>query len=102
MGISASRSPFPVQALTLEPDIDAVRLHRALRDAGVQTLLVRNRNTSGAKLMFVFNASHNIDDVDDATVLLNAAIRVQRQGRGFDWTKRRRDDAARALWVSSQ
>jgi hypothetical protein len=78
MGISVSRSLFPVQALALDPHFGTVRLHRTLREAGVQTLLVRNRKTSGVKL-FVFNASHSIGDVDQATMLLDAAIRVQCQ-----------------------
>jgi 8-amino-7-oxononanoate synthase len=74
IGVSVSRSLFPVQALALDPHFGTVRLHRTLREAGVQTLLARNRKTSGAKLLFVFNASHSIGDVDQATMLLDAAI----------------------------
>ena len=98
MGISVSRSLFPVQALALDPHFGTVRLHRTLREAGVQTLLARNRKTSGVKLLFVFNASHSIGDVDQATMLLDAAIRVQCQSRRFDWTKRR-DDVAVNRWT---
>lgn len=77
MGISVSRSLFPVQALALDPHFNAVRLHRTLREAGVQTILARNRDKSGAKLLFVFNASHSIIDVDCAAMLLDAAISAQ-------------------------
>jgi len=77
MGISVSRSLFPVRALALDPHFRAVRLHCMLREAGVQTLLARNRKPPGAKLLFVFDASHSIDHVDQAAMLLDAAIRVQ-------------------------
>jgi 8-amino-7-oxononanoate synthase len=98
MGISASRSLFPAQALALDPHCDAVQLHRTLREAGVQTLLARNRKASGIALLFVFNASHRIRDVDQAAVLLDAAIRVQCRSRNFDRTKRR-DDVAISRWT---
>jgi hypothetical protein len=77
MGISVSRSLFPVQALALDPHFGTVRLHRTLREAGVQTLLARNPKTSDAELLFVFNASHSISDIDRAIMLLDAAIRYQ-------------------------
>ena len=60
--------------------------------------MVRNRKTSSVKLLFVFNASHSIGDVDQATMLLDAAIRVQCQSRRFDWTKRR-GDVAISRWT---
>jgi 8-amino-7-oxononanoate synthase len=73
--ISVSRSLFPVQALSLDPYASAVRSHRMLREAGVRTVLVRKHNAPGAKLLFVFNASHSFDDVDQAARLLNATMR---------------------------
>jgi 8-amino-7-oxononanoate synthase len=79
MRISVSRSLFPVQALSLDPQVGAVRSHRMLREAGVRTLLLRNRTTSDGKLSFVFNASHSIDDVDQAAMFLDATIRLRRR-----------------------
>jgi 8-amino-7-oxononanoate synthase len=77
--ISVSRSLFPVQALALDPYASAVRSHRMLREAGVRTVLVRKHNAPGAKLLFVFNASHSFDDVDQAAMLLNATMRQPRR-----------------------
>lgn len=77
MRISVSRSLFPVQALSLDPYASAVRSQRMLQEAGVRTLLARNRTAPRAKLLFVFNALHSINDVDQAVMLLDATIRVQ-------------------------
>ena len=71
---SGSHSPFPVQMLYSDPYVDAVRLHRRLRAAGVRTLVARERSASRAKLLFVFNALHSIDDVDHAANALAAAV----------------------------
>ena len=85
MRISVSRSLFPVQALSLDPYASAVRSQRMLQEAGVRTLLARNRTAPRAKLLFVFNALHSINDVDQAVMLLDAAIRVQAARAGsFD------------------
>jgi hypothetical protein len=92
MGVSVSRSLFPAQALALDPRCDAVRLHSPLREAGVQTLLTRNRKASGLRLLFVFNASHEIGDVDHAAMLLEAAIRQSSRTK-------RRDDVAASGWT---
>ena len=45
-----------------------------LRIAGVRTILVRERMAPGEKLVFVFNALHRIDDIDQAANILAAAI----------------------------
>ena len=68
------RGIFPVQALASDPHRDPVRLHRMLRIAGVRTILVRERMAPGEKLVFVFNALHRIDDIDQAANILAAAI----------------------------
>ena len=74
IGFSASQNPFPAQTLASDPHVAPVRLHRMLRAAGVRTLIVRERTTPGAKLVFVFNASHSIDDVDEAVNAMAAAV----------------------------
>jgi 8-amino-7-oxononanoate synthase len=71
---SGSHSPFPVQMLDSDPYVDPVRLHRRLSAAGMRALVVRERTTSRAKLLFVFNALHSIDDVDQAANALAAAV----------------------------
>ena len=71
---SDSHSPFPVQMLDSDPYVDPVRLHRMLRAAGVRALVARERTASRAKLLFVFNALHSIDDVDHAANALAAAV----------------------------
>ena len=73
-GLSGSHSPFPVQTLTGDPGLDVVRLHRRLSAAGVRTVVVRNRVTPEAKLLFVFNALHSIEDVDRAADALASAV----------------------------
>jgi 8-amino-7-oxononanoate synthase len=76
-GISISRSLFPVQALAFDQRFGADRVHRALWEAGVRTLFVRNRTSPAAKLLFVFNASHSVDDVDRAATILDATTHAQ-------------------------
>jgi 8-amino-7-oxononanoate synthase len=71
---SGSHSPFPVQMLDPDLYVDPVRLRRRLRAAGVRVLVARERAGSRAKLLFVFNALHSIDDVDQAANALAAAV----------------------------
>lgn len=73
-GLCGQRGIFPVQALTSDPGIDPIRLYRMLRTAGIRTIVVRERTAPGKKLLFVFNASHRIDDVDQAANILAAAV----------------------------
>jgi 8-amino-7-oxononanoate synthase len=80
IGLSGTPSLFPAQALTTDPDRDAARVHRSLGVAGVRTIVVRKRAAPGTKLLFVFNALHSIDDVDQAANALAAAV----NGRSFD------------------
>ena len=42
--------------------------------AGVRTIVVGERAAPGAKLLFVFNALHSIDDVDQAANALAAVV----------------------------
>jgi 8-amino-7-oxononanoate synthase len=72
-GFSGPPSLFPAQALATYPHWHPVRLHRMLGAAGVRTMVVGERAPSGAKLLFVFNALHSIDDVDLAANALAAA-----------------------------
>jgi 8-amino-7-oxononanoate synthase len=72
--LSGTHTLFPVQALTADPSLDVVRLHRMLSAAGVRTVVVRERVAPGAKLLFVFNALHSIEDVDQATDALASAV----------------------------
>jgi 8-amino-7-oxononanoate synthase len=74
MGLSDSEGLFPVQALAPEPHRTPIRLHRTLRAAGVSTVMVRRRAVPGAKLVFVLNASHSIDDIDQVANTLAAAV----------------------------
>jgi 8-amino-7-oxononanoate synthase len=71
--LSGTHSLFPVQTLTADPCLDVVRLHRILATAGVRTVVVRERMAPRAKLLFVFNALHSIDDVDRAADALASA-----------------------------
>jgi 8-amino-7-oxononanoate synthase len=71
--LSGTESLFPVQTLTADPSLDVVRLHQVLAAAGVRTVVVRERAAPGAKLLFVFNALHSIEDVDRAADALNSA-----------------------------
>jgi 8-amino-7-oxononanoate synthase len=88
--LSGTHSLFPVQTLTADPRLDVVRLHRTLGAAGVHTVLVRERVPSGAKLLFVFNASHSIDDVDRAADALSSAADSSFARRRV-YAKRRKD-----------
>jgi 8-amino-7-oxononanoate synthase len=74
MGISVAGGRFPMQTPVLDPHFRVAQVHRVLREAGVQALLVPNRGTPGAKLLFVINASHSFDDVDQAAKTLNATL----------------------------
>ena len=74
IGFSASQNPFPAQTLASDPHGAPVRLHRMLRAAGVHAPIVRKRTTPGAKLVFLFNASHSIDNVDEAVNAMAAAV----------------------------
>jgi 8-amino-7-oxononanoate synthase len=71
--LSGTQSLFPVQTLTADPSLDVMRLHRMLHTAGVRTVVVRERSARGAKLLFVFNALHSIEDVDRAADALTCA-----------------------------
>ena len=73
---SSSQSLFPVQMLALDPHRAPVRLHRMLRAAGVHTVVVRKPTSPGANLVFLFNASHRIDEVDQAANALAEAIDI--------------------------
>ena len=44
-----------------------------LRAAGVHTVVVRKPTSPGANLVFLFNASHKIDEVDQAANALASA-----------------------------
>jgi 8-amino-7-oxononanoate synthase len=88
--LSSTHSLFPVQTLTADPDLDVVRLHRMLGAAGVRTVAVRERTGSQAKLLFVFNASHSIDDVDRAAETLASAA-ASSLVRWRVYAKRRKD-----------
>jgi 8-amino-7-oxononanoate synthase len=68
------RGIFPVQALASDPHRDPARLYRMLRGAGVRTIVVRERTAPGERLVFVFNALHRIEDVDQAAQILVAAV----------------------------
>jgi 8-amino-7-oxononanoate synthase len=73
IGFCGTRSLFPAQAVFTYPRWDPVRLHRSLGAAGVRTIVVRERAAPGTKLLFVLNALHSIDDVDQAANALAAA-----------------------------
>ena len=69
-----SQSIFPAQILASDLHRAPVRLHRMLLAAGVRTVVVRKRDAPGARLVFSFNASHSIADVDQAANTLAAAV----------------------------
>jgi 8-amino-7-oxononanoate synthase len=97
MGISVSQTLFPVQALALDRHFGAARAHRALREAGVRTLLVRNCTSPAAKVLFVFNGSQSLDDVDHAAMILDAVTHAQfARRRAFI---EQPDDVAKRAWV---
>jgi 8-amino-7-oxononanoate synthase len=79
-GLSGPHGIFPVQAVLSDPHRDPSRLHRILRTAGLRTLVVRERTAPVEKLLFVFNALHRIEDIDQATNIL-AALDGRRAGR---------------------
>ena len=88
--LSGIHSLFPVQTLTADPRSDVVRLHRMLGAVGVRTVVVRERVAPGAKLLFVFNALHSIDDVDRAADALASAADSSLARRRV-YAKRRKD-----------
>ena len=73
LGLRAPRSLFPVQALDL--GADAVRVHSALRDAGVATAVVLACDGRAPRLVFVISAAHTMDDLDQAAIALRSALR---------------------------
>lgn len=73
-GVSGPGGIFPVETVASDSREDPVRLHRILRTAGVRTLVAREPTAPTEKLLFVFNASHRIEDIDQATNILAAAL----------------------------
>ena len=72
VGLSGPHGIFPVQAVLSDPHRDPSRLQRILRTAGLRTLVVRERSVPVEKLLFVFNALHRMEDIDQATNILAA------------------------------
>jgi 8-amino-7-oxononanoate synthase len=102
-GLCGQRGIFPVQTLASGADIDPIRLHRMLGTAGVRTIVVRERTAPGEKLVFVFNASHKIDEVDQAANILAAAVdgrferrRLWLSGNKIDYRQADASDACRS------
>ena len=82
---------FPVQALRLREGIDAGTLHETLSDRGVQTVLHRGRNGTGARISFIITARHTAGEIDRAAACLVDA--VVRRPRRVSKGARRDDDA---------
>jgi 8-amino-7-oxononanoate synthase len=79
-GWAASGGLFPVQTLPPIAAMDAVRLHRRLQSAGVQTVLHRAHPGVAARLSFVLTASHRLEDIDRAVAVLTHIV-VQHRPR---------------------
>lgn len=65
---------FPVQALELAPDIDAVLLHASLREAGMQAVL-----QGTCTLSVIVTAAHSRRDIEAGAGLLDASMQQQRR-----------------------
>jgi 8-amino-7-oxononanoate synthase len=74
-GIGVAGGRFPVQALAIGQAAEPVRLHKALLAAAIRTVLARTRTRPGARVLFILNASHTIEDLDRAVSEVFAALR---------------------------
>jgi 8-amino-7-oxononanoate synthase len=96
-GVSGPAGIFPVQTVASDPRTDPVRLHRILRTAGVRTLVAREPTAPTENLLFVFNALHRTEDIDQATNILAAALdgRFARRPSlvGMAWARESRMEA---------
>ena len=97
-GISGPGGIFPVQTVAPDPHKDPVRLHRILRTAGVRTLVAREPTVPAARLLFVFNALHGIEDIDQATSILTAAL----DGRFVGWPFKRQKGFVDRMTAASE
>jgi 8-amino-7-oxononanoate synthase len=79
--LSAIRSVFPVQTVSLEREDEAVRLHQALSGAGIRTAILRGTCAPGARLAFIITASHAPGEIAwaaDALAVLSPNLGTRR------------------------
>src|SRR5262249_47826617 len=57
---------FPMQVVSLPDGVNAGALHEALLKRGVQTVLHRKENGTGARISFVITARHTFNEIDRA------------------------------------
>jgi 8-amino-7-oxononanoate synthase len=65
-GFALRRALFPVQTLRLDPGFRATALHRRLLDAGVKTVLHRERRDHPASISFLITVNHTPAEIDRA------------------------------------
>jgi 8-amino-7-oxononanoate synthase len=70
-GLRSSGGLFPVQTIVLDRAGDVLRLQRLLQRAGVRTAVVRS-GAARAKLVFIINALHSINEINEASRALAA------------------------------
>jgi 8-amino-7-oxononanoate synthase len=76
-GLACDGGAFPVQSPRLPPGTDVARLHAALEQRGVRTVLHRARDGHAPRLSFLLSAAHPPAAVERAAqLLLDVARRV--------------------------
>ena len=74
IGLAADGGPFPVQLLRPRPGLDALRLHRLLRQQGIRGVPLRGHGRGEARLGFLITARHQPEQIDACLPALAAAL----------------------------
>lgn len=73
-GLSTHGGDFPVQTWEPSPESNPAKIHNALLQRGVRTVLHRARHGFQAQISFLITARHRIQDIDHATDALKDVI----------------------------
>jgi 8-amino-7-oxononanoate synthase len=76
-GIRVEPGLFPIQPIGNTQELDPVRLHGRLLEAGVSTILRRGAPGDGPRLSFILTAAHSFDEVKRAAQTLVEIARGQ-------------------------
>jgi 8-amino-7-oxononanoate synthase len=79
-GIRSGSSLFPVQSLTLLPQIDALRLYRRLCEARIVTVLHRPPCRPGPVVSLIITANHSLADIDRAATAIVSIVAEHKPG----------------------
>lgn len=77
LALSAEGGWFPVQTLRLDPEQIAIDVHERLRNAGIETVLHRERGGSGPRLSFIFTARQRRSEIDRALAVLAQSLMAE-------------------------